>query len=750
MITAEQAKQELRRREAAAELERRQAPTGVLTAPYPKKREKRQGVWGINQDMDGLFSGRTELTDLVPLDVGYDLGKVIGMEDVQDRTKTAVMYNVLFGMPREIAFDNVESINEQIFNKPLSPTAAWRTHQDHYKEAKEYIAMVQSALPGGSPVLEALRLARPKDVLAIYRGQRQLGVQMAKARAGAVKMVGELLAQPKGHIPLPVIGKVDAIVDKWRRDNAPKLIEWADMMLEGVKGYYAEHPEEAVQITPGLGYRETLRQYATNPDYLIQRLVESSGLMLSATAGTLVGGPAGGITASTFYMTGDAYADARAEGTAVLPAMAEDIFGSVIEAGIEQWTLGKKLGLLKNAKRIVNSGVPKVMWESAKAFFRGTAEEGSQEFNRNFWRWVFTDRSQLWAEGVSEAAAVGGPMEMIMAGGFASAGMTVGASISKEDQLAMLDKIEQAIDQSGATSKEKTEMLGEIKKARKDVVDDVYPEEEAAEPEALMAKREKPPVKNRYKGIDTTAKEALLKQIYGRAGVAVVYDEEIRSRYEELKESFTVEEKNEFKEITGILDKRIAKIPTPQAKPTEAPERKVSRLAKRTEELAVEKQLTESLGELPTYEKMKMADQAKMATEIIAEDYDRAKRMALGKEAPPKGLRAASIYEAVKYKAVKEGDVETLTQIATESTIPAELSALGQEIKAADTRTAMADPVKAMQDIKKKRETKVKKRTKVKSIKRETSRLTQEMKSVIRETTTRRQNWNEFVESIRC
>jgi hypothetical protein len=187
-----------------------------------------------------------------------------------------------------------------------------------------------------------------------------------------------------------------------------------------------------------------------------------------------------------------------------------------------------------------------------------------------------------------------------------------------------------------------------------------------------------------------------------------------------------------------------------EPKKAKEPKRKVSRLAKRTEELAVEKQLTESLGELPTYETMKMADQAQRATKIIEEDYDRAKRIALGKESPPKGLRSAAMYEAVKYKAVKEGDVETLRQIANESTIPAELSALGQEIKAADTRTAMADPVKAMQDIKKKKEAVVKKRRKIKSISRETSRMTKEMKSAIRETTTRRQNWNEFVESIRC
>ena len=85
--------------------------------------------------------------------------------------------------------------------------------------------------------------------------------------------------------------------------------------------------------------------------------------------------------------------------------------------------------------------------------------------------------------------------------------------------------------------------------------------------------------------------------------------------------------------------------PTPaEAKGKGEGEEKVSRLAERTQELAVEKQLTENLGDLPTYETMKMADQAKRAVEIIDKDYEQAKRIAMGKENPPQGLRAASMY----------------------------------------------------------------------------------------------------------
>ena len=109
---------------------KQEQPTGVLTTPFPVKRERRQGAWGINQQLDGLFSGRTDMTDLLPLDVGYKFGQVVGMmdspEDVESRMSNSTMYSVMFDMPQKIAFDNLNTLNKQVFDKELSPTAAWR------------------------------------------------------------------------------------------------------------------------------------------------------------------------------------------------------------------------------------------------------------------------------------------------------------------------------------------------------------------------------------------------------------------------------------------------------------------------------------------------------------------------------------------------------------------------------------------------------------------------------------------------
>lgn len=146
----------------------------------------------------------------------------------------------------------------------------------------------------------------------------------------------------------------------------------------------------------------------------------------------------------------------------------------------------------------------------------------------------------------------------------------------------------------------------------------------------------------------------------------------------------------------------------PPIKPPEVREgiggpRKESSLAIRAEIDAIEAKLTEDFGDLPEYKTMNMKDQAARAQEILDADYEQAKRIAMGTEYPPSGLREASVFEAVKIRALKEGDVETLRNLATESTIPTKLSEYGQAIKAADSKL-MEDPVKVMRDVAKTRE----------------------------------------------
>jgi len=180
------------------------------------------------------------------------------------------------------------------------------------------------------------------------------------------------------------------------------------------------------------------------------------------------------------------------------------------------------------------------------------------------------------------------------------------------------------------------------------------------------------------------------------------------------------------------------------------PTRKISRAAQRVQEEAIARDLTESLGELPTYETMSMAEQARMAAEEIAKDYENAKQMAYGKIPPPAGLRPASIYRAVAVKARNEGDVETLRNLAVVyPQISLELTALGQEIKAADVGV-LADPVKAMQEIQKTKQKAVSRKRKVKDVKKEQQQWARDAKQEIKKRLVHRQSWEEFVTSIRC
>jgi len=145
-----------------------------------------------------------------------------------------------------------------------------------------------------------------------------------------------------------------------------------------------------------------------------------------------------------------------------------------------------------------------------------------------------------------------------------------------------------------------------------------------------------------------------------------------------------------------------------------------------------------------------MEDQARMAADEIATDYERAKQMAYGKIPPPAGLRPASIYRAVAVKARTDGDVETLRTLAVvHPQISEELTAMGQAIKAADVGVD-GDPVRAMQDVAKTREKIVQKRQKIKDITARKRSLAKQARAEIQKATTHRQTWGEFVNSIRC
>jgi hypothetical protein len=169
-------------------------------------------------------------------------------------------------------------------------------------------------------------------------------------------------------------------------------------------------------------------------------------------------------------------------------------------------------------------------------------------------------------------------------------------------------------------------------------------------------------------------------------------------------------------------------------------------LASDVESVAIEKGLISKFEGLPEAQTMNMRKQADDALNLVNNNYEQAKRVAMGTENAPGDLRDASVFEAVKLRAVKEGDVATLKQLATESTVPARISAYAQQVKAADARLLdSTDPVELMQTVIKARENGV--QLKQKAVR---TADTAEVKQIIKKSSPKRQDWDEFIAGITC
>src|SRR3990167_191035 len=121
-------------------------------------------------------------------------------------------------------------------------------------------------------------------------------------------------------------------------------------------------------------------------------------------------------------------------------------------------------------------------------------------------------------------------------------------------------------------------------------------------------------------------------------------------------------------------------------------------LSRGVEAKAIENKLTQDFGDLPQYKGVNMKEQANKAIELLAKDSEKAKRIAMGEEAPPEGLLPESVFVAVEEWAIKNQDVNTLRDLATMSKLSEEATTMGQRIRTLGERDSES-PVQAMTDI---------------------------------------------------
>jgi len=377
-----------------------------------------------------------------------------------DRMRNAYIYVRDLGIGVDEAYDYEPQINEALYGAGTTSTAAW-------KLTRNKIADVRRKSIGEAFVHGVGNQFRNVQKLAAGFGR-----MVAETEALAPKMgrgdQGLGLADPAFRWLFGVPKDVDV---------AKFMADLSDAVSADIKASQAEHPEMGFAIDADAGFVETLKQMVTRPENMIQGLTESVPMILEGVLGNLVAGPVGGVLAIGIPLSGAIYQTARADGTDVLPAFAQAVATAGLEAAIEQWTLGRKIALGKNITRILSEKPGrKLLWEGVKAGFRGGAEEGSQQFNENFWRWVFTDRSQKWFDGVSQAAAMGTPLEMVMSGAFAGVGK-IGASVSVEEANRRLDILRKGVRESDLNVGQKEELLAQMDRVPQ-IVPDIFGIEE--------------------------------------------------------------------------------------------------------------------------------------------------------------------------------------------------------------------------------------------------------------------------------
>lgn len=200
---------------------------------------------------------------------------------------------------------------------------------------------------------------------------------------------------------------------------------------------------------------------------------------------------------------------------------------------------------------------------------------------------------------------------------------------------------------------------------------------------------------------------------------------------------------NEF-----VYAPKEAMIQSAEAKPFEAPTIKTSKLASDIAENLKKSGIEPNASELATYktEDNFMKNQADRALKLITESPDQAKRIAMGEEQAPLGLKNESVYKALGEKAKAEGDTQTILDLA-KSKVATEASIKGQDIKALDVGDHSNDPVKIIKDINESREKSLEKRSgKTKS--KATDEIVKEIKS--KKVPVTKQTWGDFIESIKC
>lgn len=294
-----------------------------------------------------------------------------------------------------------------------------------------------------------------KQKAAIKGGKESVGFNMAQGIAG--------LAEAWGDAQRDRLSNLERItgfrVPKRIRAMNEAIGEWGRYYGKAFKEHAEKHPEEMLQLEKE-GFIGGTQDILSNPGKIIQGGLNSIDLMLS---GVLPGGTA----LMAAQMAGQQYVATKEEEPDPDIRLIRAFTTAVPNAMIERYTLSKKLTLFKSLNR---TPLRKALWEGAKAYARGSAEEGTQKLNENLWKKVFTDRDQPLLEGIGEAAAAGGPIEAMFSGTAMVAGSARRHIISNPLKVARVNIVRDTVI---AGLEGDTEAIAEVNKSADKVIDDI-------------------------------------------------------------------------------------------------------------------------------------------------------------------------------------------------------------------------------------------------------------------------------------
>ena len=175
---------------------------------------------------------------------------------------------------------------------------------------------------------------------------------------------------------------------------------------------------------------------------------------------------------------------------------------------------------------------------------------------------------------------------------------------------------------------------------------------------------------------------------------------------------------------------------------------KVRGVSQRTKEKAIAKGLVDDIKDLPTYNVRKNAPQIEKASEMVANDFNKAKSIALGESTPPGDVLLGFIYKAAENKALKDKNYRLINDLA-HSPVAKKFTEAGQLIQSL-VETDPLSPVKAIKEVIKERETRYQKRVGKTKYAERKKNVKRQIKENIKKNNLNFPDWNSFINSIRC